>query len=67
MQILEKYKDENLNNLMKDYELDDLIEFSKTVRVLFVASKNDTLNEILSIFKVFFIKIDIANDGESSF
>jgi len=67
MQILEKYKDENLNNLMKDYELDDLIEFSKTVRVLFVASKNDTLNEILSIFKVFFIKIDIANDGESAF
>lgn len=67
MQILEKYKDENLNNLMKDYELDDLIEFSKTVRVLFVASKNNTLNEILSIFKVFFIKIDIANDGESAF
>ena len=67
MKITDKYENNNSNISTKDYELDDLIEFSRTVNVLYISKKDENLNDILSVFKIFFVNIDITYDGESGF
>ena len=48
-------------------ELEDLIKFSKTVRVLYVESDKDLRDNSLGVFKIFFHKIDTASDGIEGF
>ncbi|MCK5111707.1 MAG: hybrid sensor histidine kinase/response regulator [Arcobacteraceae bacterium] len=44
-------------------ELEDLVEFSQTVRVLYVEDNSDLREDTLGIFSIFFNKIDTATDG----
>ncbi len=44
-------------------ELEDLVEFSQTVRVLYVEDNCNLREDTLGIFKIFFNQIDTAIDG----
>ncbi|MCK5111867.1 MAG: hybrid sensor histidine kinase/response regulator [Arcobacteraceae bacterium] len=48
-------------------ELEDLIKYSKTVRVLYAESDEKLRKDSLGIFKIFFHKIDAAKDGVEGF
>ena len=63
MKILKKYDYDKYFSTIEKKEIDYFIEFSKTVKVLFVDSEEEIREDICSIFKIFFHDIDIANDG----
>ena len=48
---------------MKEIELEDLINFSKTVRVLYVESDDNLRENSYGIFKIFFHNIHAAKNG----
>ena len=52
---------------MKKVELEDLIKFSKTVRVLYVENDKHFRESSYGIFKIFFHSIDVACDGAEGF
>ncbi len=52
---------------MKKIELEDLIKFSKTIRVLYVEDNEKLRQDSIGIFKIFFHNIDIASDGIEGF
>lgn len=66
MLIPQKYKDDDFLHIVNKYNLEDLIEFSKTVKVLFVDKKSEIRDDYRSIFKVFFHEIDVASDGKEA-
>lgn len=55
---------ESFFKIIEKYELEDLIKFSKTVRVLYVDSDESVKNDFYGIFKIFFHHIDIASNGK---
>ena len=52
---------------MEKVELEDLIKYSKTVRVLYVEDDENLRDDCVGIFKIFFHKIDVAVDGEDGY
>ncbi len=52
---------------IKNAMLEDLIKFSKTVRVLYVENNDKYRKNSFGVFKVFFHKIDTAKDGLEGF
>ncbi len=67
MKLPQKYKDDDFLKVVHRYELEDLIEFSKTVKVLFVDNKSGLRDDYFGIFKIFFHEIDVASDGKEAF
>ena len=63
MKILKKQNYEEYFRIIKENQLEDLIEFSKTVKVLYVDADLESINDSYGIFKIFFHDIDIANNG----
>ena len=63
MEILKNYDYEKYFSVIEKNEIDDFIEFCKTVKVLFVDSDENNRQDTCSIFKIFFTDIDIAEDG----
>ncbi|MEA3498418.1 MAG: hybrid sensor histidine kinase/response regulator [Campylobacterota bacterium] len=59
--LIENHKD------IQNLELEDLIKYSKTVRVLYVESDNYFRENSFGVFKVFFHRIDTARDGQEGF
>lgn len=64
MKIVQKEDTKNFIQLVKNYNLEDLIDFSKTVKVLYVAKETKLRDDYLGIFKIFFYEIDIASSRE---
>ena len=52
---------------MEKLELEDLVKYSKTVRVLYVEDDCDLRESSLGVFNVFFHNIDTARDGAEGF
>ena len=52
---------------MQNLKLDDLLEFSQTVRVLYVEDDTTTRKDTLEIINIFFNNIDTAVDGYDGF
>lgn len=67
MQLAQKYKENDLFKVIHKYHLEDFIEFSKTVKVLFVDKEDEKRDDYYSIFKIFFHEIDVASNGEEAF
>ncbi len=66
MELGDKYKDNDFLRVVHKYELEDLIEFSKTVRVLYVDNESRERDDYYGIFKIFFHDIDVVSDGEEA-
>ena len=66
MLLPQKYKNDDFLKIVNKYDLEDLIEFSKTVRVLFVDKEDDIRDDYYSIFKIFFHEIDVASNGQEA-
>jgi len=64
MKIVEPEDTKNFIQLVKSYDLEDLINFSKTVKVLYVDKDTSSRNDYYGIFKIFFHDIDIASDAQ---
>ena len=67
MKITEDKNYDNYLRVIKQYELEDLIQFSKTVKVLYVDNDEDSREDSYGIFKIFFHDIDIASNGREGF
>ena len=52
---------------MEKLELEDLIKFSKTVRVLYIEGNNKLREDSFGVFKIFFHNIDTAKDAEEGY
>ena len=63
MKILKKQNYEEYFRIIKENQLEDLIEFSKTVKVLYVDSDLGSIDDSYGIFKIFFHDIDIAHNA----
>jgi len=61
-----KYKNDDFLKVVNKYELEDLIEFSKTVKVLYVDSESNVRDDYYGVFKIFFHDIDVASNGEEA-
>ena len=48
---------------MENLELEDLMEFTQSIRVLYVEDDSNLREDVLGIFRIFFNKIDTARDG----
>ena len=62
--------DNNYNEflrIVKQNELEDLIEFSHTVKVLYVDNDPERMEDCRGIFKIFFNDIDFATNGEEGY
>ncbi len=66
MLLTQKYKETDFLKIVHKYNLEDLIEFSKTVKVLYVDKPSNFRDDYFSIFKIFFHEIDVASDGEEA-
>jgi len=49
------------------FELDELIEFTKTLKVLYVEDNKDVRESILALLKNFFVSIEVADDGKDGY
>ncbi len=67
MKITEEKNYEDYLRVIHQYELEDLIQFSKTVKVLYVDNDIDSREDSYGIFKIFFHDIDIAGNGREGF
>jgi len=52
---------------MKKIELEDLVEFSKTIKVLYIENNEILHNSSLGVFKIFFDHIDPAKDIDEAY
>jgi signal transduction histidine kinase len=66
MELGDKYKDNDFLKVVDKYELEDLIEFSKTVKVLYVDNESFLRDDYYGIFKIFFHDIDVASNGQEA-
>jgi len=64
MILSQKYKEHDFFKVIHQYHLEDFIEFSKTVKVLYVDNDNDHRDDYYGIFKVFFHDIDVVSNGK---
>jgi len=64
MKLSQKYKEHNFFKVIHQYHLEDFIEFSKTVKVLYVDNESKNRDDYYGIFKVFFHDIDVVSNGE---
>ena len=64
MTLSKKYKEHDFFKVLHQYHLEDFIEFTKTVKVLYVDKESEYREDYYGIFKVFFHDIDIASNGK---
>ncbi|MEA3290575.1 MAG: response regulator [Campylobacterota bacterium] len=55
---------EEIFQILRDDDLEDFIEFSHTVKVLYIDKDSEMMNDICDVFKIFFHQLDIAYNGE---
>lgn len=66
MLLPQELKNDDFLQIVHKYNLEDLIAFSKTVRVLYVDKDNEFRDDYYSIFKIFFHEIDVASNGKEA-
>ena len=64
MILSQKYKEHDFFKVIHQYHLEDFIEFSKTVKVLYIDKDNEHRDDYFGIFKVFFHDIDVVSNGK---
>jgi len=64
MILADKYKEKDFLKVIHKYQLEDYIEFTKTVKVLYVDSDETHRDDFQGIFKIFFHDIDVASNGQ---
>jgi len=64
MTLSQKYKEHDFLKVINQYHLEDFIEFSKTVKVLYIDKETEHRDDYFGIFKIFFHEIEIAINGE---
>jgi signal transduction histidine kinase len=64
MKITQQQDMKSLIKIVNHYNLEDLITFSKTVKVLYVAKDTALRDDYYGIFKIFFHEIDVASNGK---
>jgi len=57
---------EDFFKILNQYNLEDFIDFSHTVKVLYVDKDSNLLDDISDIFKIFFHKLDIVTSGKEA-
>jgi C4-dicarboxylate-specific signal transduction histidine kinase len=66
MKVSSKYQKEDFLQFVDQYTIDELVEFSHTIKTLFIFPKGEERNDILGVFKVFFTHIDVVSTGEEA-
>jgi signal transduction histidine kinase len=64
MILADKYKEQDFLKVIHQYQLEDYIEFTKTVKVLYVDNDESHRDDFHGIFKIFFHDIDVASNGK---
>ena len=66
MKIVKREDKEHFLKILKKYDLEDFIGFSKTVKVLYVDRDTGLREDFYGVFKIFFYDIDIASNGQEA-
>lgn len=66
MILAHKYKKDDFLKVIHEYQLEDYIDFTKTVKVLYVDNEEHR-DDFLGIFKIFFHDITVATDGDEAY